>query len=84
MSWNYRILATEYKHMNGKSEIELAIHEVYYDDYGIPNGYTAEKTVSGESVKSLRWSLNKMKDALKKPILWSGERFPEPYIETEI
>ncbi len=84
MSWNYRVLATDFKRPNGESEIELAVHEVYYDKEGNPNGYTKEKTVNGESTKSLRWSLNKMKDALKKPILWTGERFPEPYIETEI
>lgn len=82
MGWNYRALATEHTYSNGKSEIILSIHEVYYDEDGNPNGYIKEKTINGESIKSLKWSLNKMKEALKKPVLWAGERFPEEYIET--
>ena len=65
--------------MNGESEIEFAIHSVYYNDYGTPNGYGPEQTVIGDSVKSVKWNLNRMKEAAKKPVLWSGDKFPEIY-----
>lgn len=78
MGWNYRIIA----HDETKSkEIWLQIVEMYYDKDNIPNGYIGEgKSASGSSIKELRWSLNKMKEALKKPIL-SVKNFPDEYIE---
>lgn len=76
MSWNYRILAQEQE--NG--EIYFQIHEVYYNENGIPDGYTANGvTVGTDSVKGINWILNRMKEATKKPILWEGKRFPEEY-----
>lgn len=76
MSWNHRILA--YEETNG--EIYLAIHEVYYDKKGKANGYTENPiSVHSDSVKGMRWVLNKMKEATSKPILWSGEKFPKIY-----
>ena len=69
--WNYRILATEH---NG--EVFLNIHEVYYEN-DVPNGCSADPVrVGSETVKGITWSLNKMKEATKKPILWGDERFP--------
>jgi len=74
MGWNHRILAREHE-----GEVYFNIHEVYYKD-GIPDGYTANPiSVGGESIKSIRWTLNKMKECLKKPILWGDERFPQEY-----
>ena len=73
MKWNHRILATEHK-----GEIFLNIHEVYYNDKGVPNSCTANPvSVSGETLKDLEWVLYKIKDCLSKPILWGDERFPQ-------
>ena len=80
MSWNHRILATEEFHLNGESEIVFSIHEVYYDKEGIPNGSTANAIkVSGDSLESIKWQLNRMKECMKKPILWGDDRFPQEY-----
>jgi hypothetical protein len=71
MSWNHRILAHE-----SKEEVYFQIHEVYYTD-NKPDGYTANAvSVGGDTLKSINWTLNKMKEAIKKPVLWSGEKFP--------
>lgn len=49
MSWNYRILVSE---TNG--EDYYAIHEVFYDDGGNPNGWTQEPIdFGGDSVLSV-------------------------------
>jgi len=75
MSWNHRILA----HNEG-DEIYLEIHEVYYDENGLPNGYTSNPTtIGGEDVKSINWTLNKVLECTKKPILYYGEKFPQEY-----
>jgi hypothetical protein len=77
MGWNHRVLAHEHK-----GEIYFDIHEVYYDDNGTPNGYTENPvSVGGESLKGIGWTLNRMKECLKKPILWAGDKFPNEYIE---
>ena len=79
MGWNHRIMATEY---NG--EVYFNIHEVYYDENGTPSGYTENPiSVGGESVKSIRWTLNKMKECLKKPILYGDDRFPLEYTQDQ-
>lgn len=74
MSWNHRILAHEHK-----DEIYLQIHEVYYNEEGIPNGYT-EKGVSvgSEDIEGINWVLDKMKECADKPIL-SVKNFPKEY-----
>lgn len=73
--WNHRVLAHKYN-----DEVVFEIHEVYYDDNGVPNGYCSTR-VSGDSIKGIKWTLNRMKDCLKRPILWGGDKFPEEYIE---
>ena len=76
MAWNHRVLAHKYK-----DEVYFEIHEVLYDENGVPNGYTEKGiTVGGENIKGIRWTLNKMKECLKKPILWAGDEFPKEYI----
>ena len=76
MSWNYRVLAHKYE-----EEIYFEIHEVYYDENGILNGYKEKPvTIGGENIKGMRWALNKMKECLKKPILWAGDDFPKEYL----
>jgi len=76
--WNYRIMAhapTE----DAKDEVYLQMHEVYYKK-GKPKSYTTEPIIVGsEDKKGIRWSLRQMKRALKKPILWHGDRFPGKY-----
>lgn len=75
MSWNYRVMAQ----MDGE-DVYLSIHEVYYDENNIPNSYTANPiTIGGGSIDSLAWSIDKIKIALEKPILWYGEKFPNEY-----
>ena len=79
-SWNHRVLAHEYK-----DEVVFQIHEVYYNEEGKPNGSTKDGViVVGESKKDIAWTLNKMKECLKDPILWAGDRFPEEYKGEEI
>ena len=71
MSWNHRILAHE-----NNGEVYFQLHEVYYKEE-IPDGYTANPiTVGSETLKGIKWTLNKMQEAVKKPILWAGEKFP--------
>ena len=75
MGWNHRVLAWEHK-----GEVTFQIHEVYYDDSGVPNGYTKEAiAVGGEKIGDLKWQLRKMKKCLKKPILWAGEKWPQEF-----
>lgn len=73
MTWNHRILA--HKH---NDDVYLEIHEVYYNEDGIPDSYTANAiTIGSEELKGIRWTLNKIQECLKKPILWAGENFPQ-------
>ncbi len=75
MSWNHRVLAHKYE----SGEIEFNIHEVHYEG-DVPVAYTKKPIpVLGESLKSLRWTLNKMKECLKKPVLWAGDEFPKEF-----
>jgi len=72
MGWNHRILAHEFK-----GEIFLQIHEVYYNENGIPDSYTERAiSVGSETIKGITWTLNKMLECRNKPILWAGDKFP--------
>jgi hypothetical protein len=74
MGWNHRILAQELE-----GETYCAIHEVYYDENGVPSGYTADPVwVLGSSLKDIKWALRRMTEATKKPIL-SINNFPNEY-----
>lgn len=75
MSWNYRVLAYEVD-----SQIYFKVHEVYYDKYDKPNGYTKEPiTIEGEDLEDIMWSLKEIEIAFSKPILWEGDKFPSEY-----
>ncbi len=77
MSWNYRVLA-----FVQEDETVLQICEVYYDDENKPNGYTDKNTIiSLEGKEGLKWMLSKYREALKKPILYGGDKFPQEYTE---
>lgn len=72
MSWNYRVMACDYN-----DEVYFQIHEVYYDENGNPDSYIENPvTVGGDNLSDIHWTLNRMKEATKKPILWTGEKFP--------
>jgi hypothetical protein len=63
--------------MVGKTEFDreeyLAIHEVHYDDNGVPHSMTRDEIVTGDegddSLLSLRWIIKHQLEALDKPIL---------------
>lgn len=68
MTWNYRVIEFQFG-----DETHRAIHEVYYDEAGNPNGYA-------ENPASISWNadedpgaaskiLEKMQVALTKPVL---------------
>jgi len=76
--WNYRVIYhPPSKYMVGKKEFDreeyLAIHEVHYDEEGIPHSMTIDEIVTGDegddSLLSLRWIMKHQLDALDKPIL---------------
>ena len=74
MSWNYRILAHK-----DKDNWFFQIHEVYYDKEGKPESHTIEGIkISAESLKGIKWILNKMKECTKKPILLADD-FPKEW-----
>ena len=53
------------------------IHEVYYDEEGNPNSYTANAVkMDSDSIEGLKWTLDMMQECLSKPVL-SAENFPE-------
>jgi len=67
MSWNHRVIASR----DAKTkEFYFQIHEVYYDDDGKPKAHTAEPvSVGGNTLQDIRWTLNRMQEATKKPFL---------------
>lgn len=72
--WNLRVLTQTYK---DSDEREFFLTEVHYDD-GKPVSYAQGRhNYSAESLKNLRWRLNRMKEATNKPILdadnWPNE-----------
>lgn len=71
MSWNHRVLAH-----TDKDEIYYQIHEVYYDQDGKPDGYTADAIgIGGETLEEISLTLDRMKECIGKPII-SAENFP--------
>jgi len=72
--WNHRVLVTTDKH----GETYFNIHEVYYNkETSKPDGYTANPiTIGSDSIDGLRWTIDKIKESLEKPILWGDDKFP--------
>lgn len=80
MPWNYRVLAFEYKILDNDPEVELRVCAVYYTKRGRPNAYSEKESASSsEGIKGLKWVLGKYREALKKPILYAGKKFPKVY-----
>ena len=69
MTWNYRVLAREYKGFN-EVEVLFEIHEVFYNADGVPEMCTEDAvSVVGDNLAEISDTLLWMKKALKKPIL---------------
>ncbi len=76
MSWNYRILA----HKSNNDDMYLQIHEVYYNENNIPIAYTKNPiSIGGTDIDEILWVIDKIRDAVNKPILLAGEKFPNEY-----
>jgi hypothetical protein len=74
--WNYRILAHEHK-----GEIYFLVHEVFFNKDGIPDRYSDNPSeIGGDSIDDICWTIDAIRDAALRPILWAGEKFPAPYI----
>lgn len=73
-TWNYRVLAFP----DGTATF-FQIHEVHYED-GVPCAYgEPHACVGGENMVELYETLDRMREAVAKPALWGGDRFPEIY-----
>ena len=73
MFWNYRTLREEYTCQSGEIDITYVIVEAYYDEEissVVPTSYgdTSLSTCSG-NVEELGWTLDKMREALTRPVL---------------
>lgn len=74
-NWNYRLMAHE-----SDNDFHIEIHEVYYDEKDKPISYTEKgRSVIGDDLESIKWTLDKMKESLNKPILYYGDKFPNEY-----
>lgn len=72
--WNYRIMAHEHN-----NDVYFEIHEVYYKG-GVPNGcVTTGATMRGDSIEELTAVHQHLYEALFKPILYAGTKFPQVY-----
>lgn len=72
--WNHRVIRVTTR--DGGEW--FGIHEVYYTEDGKPNMYSADpEPIVGDDVESLRWALDRMREALDKPAL-TPDDFPSP------
>lgn len=72
--WNYRVVREEFQHQNGDREVTLAIHEAHYEGRSYrklkPSMISTDPVaVVGEAPGELRFTLEKMLKATKKPVL---------------
>ena len=73
MTWNRRILESETE----KGERYYSVHDVYYDDSGMPVGYAEDAPrLFGEDLTSLAWDVSTFRRALCEPVL-SKRMFPQ-------
>ena len=79
--WNYRILA---KKLPLDLGVYFEVHEVYYDNNGVPNGYAeSPATIYSESLDGLDWVFDHIREAGMKPILCAYD-FPKEYNRNEL
>lgn len=70
MSWNHRVTKRIYHHKHlPEPETLYEIREVFYDENGDISGITETPHLVSDSVKGLKWTLRKMLDCCKKPII---------------
>lgn len=71
MTWNYRVVRSPDPVASGAdATYTYGIHEVFYDADGKPDGISEyAQDVIGDTVDDVKWLLNKMVDALGKPVL---------------
>lgn len=63
--WNYRVLSIA---------DSVAIHEVHYDEMGMPVAYGAEPvTVGTDTIEGLKWMVERFIEALAKPMLTQAD-----------
>ena len=76
--WNYRIIEEK----NG----DLSIHEVYYDDNGVPTDWTSEGVAPyGETMQELNTNFNMMQDAFYENVLkWVETDGEAPKLEERL
>jgi hypothetical protein len=70
--WNYRVIRHDYParvHGPEESEVAFEVHEVHYDDEGKPKSYRENTSIYSDSVEGLGWILEKLKEAIAKPVL---------------
>ncbi len=76
MSWNYRVVRTEYPNpVTGKSESRYGIHEAYYDaGQEHPHSITLNPTdIHEASLDDLRDTLDIILQAFKLPVLEASD-----------
>lgn len=69
MTWNYRIIKSNWKLKKLKGE-QFAIHEVYYDKNGNPTSWSEKpQYLCAETVEAIMDDLILIRNAFKQPIL---------------
>lgn len=69
MSWNYRVVKKVTKIPLGETDITYEIHDVYLDENLDIVNIGRLSFPMGDDIESLQWSLERMIEACKKPII---------------
>jgi hypothetical protein len=69
MAWNYRVVKKVTKIPLGETDITYEIHDVYYDENLDIVNIGRVSFPMGDDVESLQWSLERMMEACKKPVI---------------
>lgn len=70
MTWNHRVIRKIQKRETTDDDVYLGIHEVFYDENGVPNMVTVDAVeVGGDDLKGLAQTLEWMRKSLSQPIL---------------
>jgi hypothetical protein len=69
MSWNYRVVKKVTKIPLGETDISYEIHDVYLDENLDIVNIGRLSFPMGDDIESLQWSLERMIEACKKPVI---------------
>jgi hypothetical protein len=69
MSWEYRVVQKVTKIPLGETDITYEIHDVYFDENLDIVNIGRLSFPMGDDVESLQWSLERMMEACKKPVI---------------